>query len=424
MLDINLIRENPKLIEEDLKKRKDTEKLKQFKEVIKKDEKWREIKQKLDTSRHNRNKVSQEINQLVKQKQNPSVKIKQTKKLSENIKKLEQKESDLYKEIRKILISLPNITHSSVPYGKDDTENKTIRTFGKKPTFKFPIKSHTELIEDLELGDFEQAALVSGFGFNYLKGDLAILDRALMQFAIDEIIKKKYTLIEPPLMLRRKPYEGVTDLEDFETMMYKIEDEDLYLIATSEHSIGAMLMDKLLEEKDLPLKLVGISPCFRKEIGSHGVDQKGLFRVHQFYKIEQFIFCKPEDSWKFHEELIKNAEDIFKKLKLPFRTVNICTGDIGTVAAKKYDMEAWSPRQKKYIEIVSCSNCTDYQSRRLNTKYQEGNERKLVHTLNSTAIATGRALVALLENNQQKDGSIKIPSVLHKYTGFKKIIKK
>jgi len=423
MLDINLIRENPKLIEEDLKKRKDTEKLKELKEVVKKDKEWRTIKQKLDSSRHERNTTSQEINQLVKQKKNPSEKIKQTKKLSEEIKSLEEKETKLHEKIRTILMSLPNITHSSVPYGKDDSENKTIRTFGKKPSFKFPIKSHTELIEDLDIGDFEQASKVSGFGFNYLKGKLALLDRALMQFALDEIIKKKYILIEPPLMLRRKPYEGVTDLSDFETMMYKIEDEDLYLIATSEHSIGAMLMDKTLKEADLPLKFVGISPCFRKEIGSHGVDQKGLFRVHQFYKIEQFIFCKPEDSWNLHEELIKNAEDIFKKLKLPFKTVNICTGDIGTVAAKKYDMEAWSPRQKKYIEVVSCSNCTDYQSRRLNIKYLKGNERTYVHTLNSTAIATGRALVALLENNQQKDGSIKIPSVLHKYTGFKKIEK-
>ena len=206
-------------------------------------------------------------------------------------------------------------------------------------------------------------------------------------------------------------------------MMYKIEDEDLYLIATSEHPIAALYMDRLLDKKELPIKLVGVSPCFRKEIGSHGVDQKGLFRVHQFYKVEQFIFCEPKNSWKFHEELIKNAEDIFKKLRLPFRTINICTGDIGTVAAKKYDLEAWSPRQKTYIEVVSCSNWTDYQSRRLNIKYQDKNKRDFVHTLNSTAIATGRALVALLENNQQKDGSIKVPTVLQKYTGFKKIEK-
>ncbi len=423
MLDINLIREKPELVEKDLKKRKDEEKLVWLTDLIKKDKEWRTTKQKLDSLRHERNKISEEINYLIKQKKDYSEKIKKTKKLSEQIKDLEKKESELHEKTKFYLTRLPNITHSTVPYGKDSSGNKVVRVFGKKPNFKFPIKSHIELIEGLNIGDFEQAAKVSGFGFNYLKGKLAILDRALIQFAIDQITKKKYRLVEPPLLLRRKPYEGVTDLSDFETMMYKIEDEDLYLIATSEHPIAALYMDRLLDKKELPIKLVGVSPCFRKEIGSHGVDQKGLFRVHQFYKVEQFIFCEPKNSWKFHEELIKNAEDIFKKLRLPFRTINICTGDIGTVAAKKYDLEAWSPRQKTYIEVVSCSNCTDYQSRRLNIKYQDKNKRDFVHTLNSTAIATGRALVALLENNQQKDGSIKVPTVLQKYTGFKKIEK-
>ena|SRR3989344_1595625 len=423
MLDINLIREKPELVEKDLKKRKDEEKLVWLTDLIKKDKEWRTTKQKLDSLRHERNKISEEINYLIKQKKDYSEKIKKTKKLSEQIKDLEKKESELHEKTKFYLTRLPNITHSTVPYGKDSSGNKVVRVFGKKPNFKFPIKSHIELIEGLNIGDFEQAAKVSGFGFNYLKGKLAILDRALIQFAIDQITKKKYRLVEPPLLLRRKPYEGVTDLSDFETMMYKIEDEDLYLIATSEHPIAALYMDRLLDKKELPIKIVGVSPCFRKEIGSHGVDQKGLFRVHQFYKVEQFIFCEPKNSWKFHEELIKNAEDIFKKLRLPFRTINICTGDIGTVAAKKYDLEAWSPRQKTYIEVVSCSNCTDYQSRRLNIKYQDKNKRDFVHTLNSTAIATGRALVALLENNQQKDGSIKVPTVLQKYTGFKKIEK-
>jgi len=423
MLDINLIREKPELVEKDLKKRKDEEKLVWLTDLIKKDKEWRTTKQKLDSLRNERNKISEEINYLIKQKKDYSEKIKKTKKLSEQIKDLEKKESELHEKTKFYLTRLPNITHSTVPYGKDSSGNKVVRVFGKKPNFKFPIKSHIELIEGLNIGDFEQAAKVSGFGFNYLKGKLAILDRALIQFAIDQITKKKYRLVEPPLLLRRKPYEGVTDLSDFETMMYKIEDEDLYLIATSEHPIAALYMDRLLDKKELPIKLVGVSPCFRKEIGSHGVDQKGLFRVHQFYKVEQFIFCEPKNSWKFHEELIKNAEDIFKKLRLPFRTINICTGDIGTVAAKKYDLEAWSPRQKTYIEVVSCSNCTDYQSRRLNIKYQDKNKRDFVHTLNSTAIATGRALVALLENNQQKDGSIKVPTVLQKYTGFKKIEK-
>jgi len=249
----------------------------------------------------------------------------------------------------------------------------------------------------------------------------------LQRFAIDNLVKKGFILVEPPLMLRRKPYEGVTDLGDFETMMYKVEgdkEEDLYLIATSEHPIGAMLMNKVLDSEEMPLKYCGVSACFRKEIGSHGIDEKGLFRVHQFNKIEQFIFCKPEDSWEFHEELIKNAEELFKKLKLPYRVVAICTGDIGIVAAKKYDLEVWMPREKAYKEAVSCSNCTAYQAVRLNIKYNDKGSKEFIHTLNSTAIATGRALRAIIENYQQKDGSIKVPAVLVPYMNGVKVIGK
>jgi seryl-tRNA synthetase len=237
------------------------------------------------------------------------------------------------------------------------------------------------------------------------------------------LVKKNYKLIEPPLILRRGPYEGVTDLKDFETMMYKLQDEDSYLIATSEHPIAALFMNKVFDGKELPLRFCGVSTCFRKEIGSHGIDEKGLFRVHQFNKIEQFIFCEPKESWKLHEELIENAEHLFKKLRLPYRITNICTGDIGIVAAKKYDLEAWMPREKEYKEVVSCSNCTSYQAVRLNVKYNKGAEKDYVHTLNSTAIATGRALRAIIENYQQKDGSIKVPAVLVPYMNGVKIIK-
>jgi seryl-tRNA synthetase len=225
-------------------------------------------------------------------------------------------------------------------------------------------------------------------------------------------------------MLRKKPYEGVTDLGDFETMMYKVENEDLYLIATSEHAIGARLMNHTFEEKELPLKFVGVSPCFRKEIGSHGVDEKGLFRVHQFNKVEQFVFCKQEDSWKIFEELIKNSEELCKKLKLPYKITSICTGDIGTVAAKKYDLDVYMPREKAYKEVVSCSNCTSYQAVRLNIKYQKGQEKEYVHTLNSTAIATSRTLRAILENYQQKDGTVKVPAVLVPYMNGIKVLGK
>jgi len=300
-----------------------------------------------------------------------------------------------------------------------EDNNKTIKKFGKKPKFRFKLKSHVDLLENLDLADVERAAKVSGARFYYAKNELVMLDLALKQLAMDMLIKKGFVPIEPPYMIRRKPYEGVTDLGDFEDVLYKIEGEDLYLIATSEHPIAAMHMDEIIDINKLPLKYAGISTCFRKEAGAHGKDTKGIFRVHQFNKIEQFVFCKEEDSWKILEELLKNAEDLFKKLKLHYRVVNICTEEIGTVVAKKYDIEVWFPVQNAYREVVSCSNCTDYQARRLNIRYDDKNERKVVHTLNSTEIATGRALVAILENYQQKDGSVKIPAVLQKYMNQK-----
>ena len=319
---------------------------------------------------------------------------------------------------------LPNILHDSVPIGNGIDGNVVIRHWGEKPKFSFELKPHGELLAELGLANFEKASEVSGHGFYYLLGDIARMELALVNFAVDSLIEKGYTFVEPPLMLRRKPYEGVTDLKDFETMMYKVEDEDLLLIATSEHPIAAMHMDEVLDEKKLPMKFVGFSPCFRKELGSHSLDTRGLFRVHHFNKVEQFIFCRPEDSWQFHEELLKNAEEIFQKLKIPYRVVNTCTGDIGTVAAKKYDIEAWFPRENLYREVISCSNCTSYQSVRLNVKYRKGEEKEYVHTLNSTAIATSRAIRAIVENYQQKDGTIKVPAVLQKLMRKKVIGKK
>ena len=425
MLDIKFIRENPEIIKKDLEKRQDKEKSAWVDDLLKKDKEYRQLLEKNQELRQKRNQLSEEINKLKKQGKDISAVLKESKELPQKIKDVDEQIASLQEKITHYLMRLPNILHESVPLGKDSSENKIIKKEGSIPKFDFELKPHGDLIESLGLANFEQAAKVAGHGFNYLIGDLALLEQALQRFAIDTLVKKGFLLVEPPLMLRRKPYEGVTDLADFETMMYKVEgeNEDLYLIATSEHPIGAMLMNKTLEEKDLPLKYAGVSPCFRKEIGSHGIDERGLFRVHQFNKIEQFIFCKPEDSWKFHEELIKNAEEIFKKLKLPYRVVTICTGDIGIVAAKKYDLEVWMPREKAYKEVVSCSNCTSYQAVRLNIKYRKGADKEFVHTLNSTAIATGRALRAILENNQQKDGSIKVPDVLQEYIG-KKVIGK
>ncbi len=423
MLDIHFIRKNPEIIKKDLKKRKDLEKVKWVDDLIKKDSEARKLKQKIDELRKKRNIISQEINKLKKEGKNADKEIKEAKDLPKKIDELENKTDELNKKIKFYLMRLPNILHESVPYGKDDSENKEIRKSGKKPKFSFELKPHGQIAEELGVADFKRAAKISGSGFSYLFKELALMDLALQRFAIDLMIKKNYKLVEPPLMMRREVYEGVTDLADFETMMYKVEGEDSFLIATSEHPLVGMFQNEILSEDELPIKLVGVSPCFRREIGSAGIDTKGLFRVHQFNKVEQIIICKPKDSWKFHEELIKNAEEAFKKLELPYRIVNICTGDIGIVAAKKYDLEAWMPRENKYREVVSCSNCTGYQAVRLNIKYRnKKGEKEYVHTLNSTVIATGRALKSILENYQQKDGSVKVPKALQSYMNGIKVI--
>ncbi len=424
MLDIKFIRENPEVVRKDLEKRNEKEKLEWLEDLLKSDVEYRKSLQDNQRLRQRRNEITEEINQLKKQGKEIKEKVQEAKELPDKIKQSDERIEELKSKIEYYLMRLPNILHESVPVGKDANDNAVVRTWGEKPKFSFELKPHGELLQELGLANFEKAAEVSGHGFYYLMGDIARLELALVNFAVDFLAKKDYVLVEPPLMLRRKPYEGVTDLKDFETMMYKIEDEDLLLIATSEHPIAAMLMNETYEEKQLPLKFAGLSPCFRKELGSHSIDTKGLFRVHHFNKIEQFVFCKPEDSWKFHEELLGNAEELFQKLKIPYRVVNICTGDIGTVAAKKYDIEAWFPRENLYREVVSCSNCTSYQATRLNIKYRKGEEKEFVHTLNSTAIATGRAIRAIVENYQQKDGTIKIPLVLQKYMGKKVIGKK
>ncbi|MBU90033.1 serine--tRNA ligase [Candidatus Woesearchaeota archaeon] len=424
MLTIKFIRENSNIVKKDLKKRNDLEKVKWVDLVIKKHEQYLGLLKKEEELRHKRNLISDEIRQLKKQGEDLKEKIKEARELPEKVNKLTAEVDKLRKEIGYYLMRIPNVLDKSVPTGKDETENKVLRKSGEIKKPKFELKTHEDVIEALKLGDFENAAKVSGRGFYYLLGDLALMELALQKFAIDNLTKKGFILTQVPLMLRRKPYEGVTDLNDFKTMMYKIENEDLYLIATSEHAIAARFSNHLFKDDDLPKNFVGVSPCFRKEIGSHGVDERGLFRVHQFNKVEQFIFCKPQDSWKIFEELIKNAEEIFKKLKLPYRVVSICTGDIGTVAAKKYDLEVYMPREKTYKEVVSCSNCTSYQATRLNIKYVKDGKKEYLHTLNSTAIATSRTLRAILENYQQKDGTVKVPAVLVPYMNGIKVLGK
>jgi seryl-tRNA synthetase len=414
MLDIRLIREHPEIVRKDLKKRSDLEKLRMLDNLIEYDKQWRKFLTEVNEMRHRRRVVTTEIANLKKRGEDASKQMEEAKTIPQEIRKLEKHVRENKEKVDRILLRLPNILHESVPFGKDETENVVAKRVGKPPKFDFKPKSHVEIALDLDLADFDRAAKVAGHGFYYLKGNLARLDYAIMNYTIDFLRKRGYTLIEPPFMMRKKPYLGVTDMEFFGDQLYKLEGEDLYLIATSEHPMAATFMDETIDKKDLPIKFVGVSPCFRKEVGTHGKYTKGLFRVHQFNKIEQFIFCLPEDSWKFHEELQKNSEDLYKGLGLHFRVVNVCTGDIGIIAAKKYDIEVWMA-DGTFREAGSNSNCTDYQARRLNIRFREKKGQApagFVHTLNNTALATSRTIIAILEQLQQKDGSIIIPEVL------------
>jgi seryl-tRNA synthetase len=425
MLDIKLIRENPDFVRTNLMKRGDPENPKILDNLIDYDRQWRQGLTKLNELRHERKRITAEIATAKKKGKDASGEISKAKEVDNEITTIEKRVSEWEEKEHNLLMRMPNLLHETVPAGKDENDNVEIRKWGKTPKFSFPIKGHIDLGLDLDIIDIERAGKIAGARFFYLKNEAVFLDNAIISFALEEMGRKGYKPIEPPYLIRRKPYEGVVALSDFEDVLYKIENEDLYLIATAEHPLASMYMDEVLKAEDLPLKLVGFSTNFRKEAGAHGKDTRGIFRTHQFNKVEQFVFCKPEDSWKIHEELIHNAEEIVQKLGLPYRVVNVCTGDIGTVAAKKYDIEAWMPAQDAYREIVSCSNCTDYQARRLNIKYREkeGEAPKgFVHTLNSTALATGRTIVAILENYQQKDGSVTVPEALRKYmSGIEKI---
>ena len=422
MLDIKLIRENPEIVKENIKKKFQDKKLHLVDEIKKLDEQWRKSKFQADKLRAERNKISQEINKAKKQKQDIKPLIQKAKEIPEKIKKQEEKEKKLENQIKEILKQLPNIISKQTPIDKDETKNKTIKKSGKIPKFSFPIKNHVELIENLNLADFDSSARVSGTGFYYLKNELALLNQALIRFAIDFMNKKNYQYIEPPLMLNEKAIYASMDKQAIAESVYSIKDEDLNLIGTAEQSLLAMHSEDIISETELPKKYFSYSMCFRKEIGSHGINEKGLWRTHQFNKIEQFIFCKPEDSEKLYEELLKNSEEILTQLELPYRVLEICSGDLADWKFRSADLEVYRPTIKEYREVMSLSNCTDYQARKLNIKCidKHGN-RRILHTLNDTALATSRILVAIIENNQQKDGSIKIPKALWKYAGFKEI---
>ncbi|MEM4254852.1 MAG: serine--tRNA ligase [Candidatus Norongarragalinales archaeon] len=427
MLDIRFCRENPDAIRKSLKKRHDAEKEKWFEDLLAKDEEWRSLNAEAEQLRARRNSVSREINEAKKSGDEKKAKalLKEAAEIPDKIKTVEAQTQSLKEKISFYLARLPNVLHESVPYGKTSEDNVEVKKWGKIKKPDFLLKTHEQVAEDLNGADFERAAKISGRGFVFLKGKIALLEQALVRFALDHLLKKGFEFVQPPLMLNREAYAAVTDLDDFEKVMYKIEGNDSFLIATSEHPLIAQYQNEVLEESALPIKLAGLSQCFRREIGAHGVDTKGLFRMHQFNKVEQVVLCTPEESWEWHEKLLENTEELWRKLEIPYRVVNICTGDIGTVAAKKYDIEAWFPREQKYREVCSLSNCTSYQSAGLGLRYRIGKQgareekKEFVHTLNATALATSsRTLRAVLENYQQKDGSVEIPKALRAYTGF------
>ena len=415
MLNINLLREKSQLIKESEKKRNRNPEI--VDQILKADEDWKKELKKVEELKHQRNVVSQEINQLIKEKKKPDEKIKQMRKVAADIKEGEEKVNQLLEKRDQLLLQIGNILHTTVPYGKDDSQNVEVKKWGKIPAFNFPIKTHVELIEKLDLADFDTSAKVSGNGFYYLKKELALLNQALIRFGIDFMNKKKYTYIEPPLMLRKNVLDAAIDTNEWSKTIYSIEGEDSALIGTSEYALLGMHLNETFQEQDLPKRYFSYSMCFRKEVGAHGINEKGLWRTHQFNKIEQFIFCKPDESNKFFFELLQNSEEILQALKLPYRVLEICSGDLSLWKHRSYDLEVYRPTTKNYGEVMSLSNCTDYQARKLGIKVEINQERKVVHTLNNTALATSRIMVAILENNQTKQGTVKIPSVLWPYMG-------
>ena len=424
MLDITMFREHADVIRADHTKRglpHDN-----INRVIELDQNWRNLLHETDQWRREKNEAARGIGAAKKAGDNEGAQriLAQVADLGERIAEWEAKTNEAMEERDRLRMSIPNILHDDVPVGDDDSGNTAHAVHGEKPTFTFEPRTHNELIEMNKWVDLKRAAKITGSRFYFLKGDLARLEFALQQYAVEFLRSREYTFVQPPVMMNREAYEGVTDLGDFETVMYGIEPDKYYMIATSEHPLTAMFMDETIPEEQMPMRMVGVSQCFRREVGSHGQSDLGIWRVHQFTKIEQIIIAKPEDSWALHEELLQNCTDLWDSLGIHYEVVNICTGDMGTVAAKKYDLEAWIPGANQYKEIVSCSNCTDYQANRLGIRYgQPGHPNQpIVHTLNSTAVATSRALVAIMEQYQLEDGRVAVPDVLQPYLGGQTVL--
>ena len=416
MLDPKIIRDEPERIKEMLKDRAvefDLEKMLELNKVRK------DMMQQTDELKQKRNQMSMKIATEKKAGNDASELLQEMSQISSKLDDMENQRKTIDDDYHKLSFSIPNMIHDSVPKGPNESFNKQVRTWGDVPKFDFEVKDHIDLGLGLDIVDLERASKTAGARFYYLKGGLVKLGQALTAFALDFVSKRDYNLIQPPYMINRQSMEGAVIADDFEEVIYKVQDEDLFLIGTSEHAIASMHYDEILEGGKIPLRYASVSPCFRKEAGAHGKDQKGIFRVHQFEKIEQFIFCRPEESWDEHEKMIKNTEEFYQELEIPYRLMLLSSGDLGKVSAKTYDIEAWMSGQNAYREIVSCSNCLDYQSRRLKIRFREksNEDTKYIHTLNSTLVAIERTMVAILENNQTKDGHVEVPKVLQKYFG-------
>ena len=415
MIDIKFLRENPDIVRENIKKKFQDAKLPLVDEVIELDAEKRATQQKADSLRASRNKLSKQIGVLMKEG-------KQVKAQSDELIAAEAKEKELDEKILKIMMTIPNIIDASVPVGKDDSENVEVERFGEPVVPDFPVPYHTEIMESFNGIDLDAARRVAGNGFYYLMGDIARLHSAVIAYARDFMIDRGFTYVIPPYMIRSDVVTGVMSFAEMDSMMYKIEGEDLYLVGTSEHSMIGKFIDQILPEAELPLTLTSYSPCFRKEKGAHGIEERGVYRIHQFEKQEMIVVCKPEDSMKWYDKLWKNTVDLFRSMDIPVRTLECCSGDLADLKVKSVDVEAWSPRQKKYFEVGSCSNLGDAQARRLRIRVNGENGKYLAHTLNNTVVAPPRMLIAFLENNLQADGSVRIPEALRPYMGGKEVI--
>ena len=424
MLDIKFLRTNPDIVKQNIKNKFQDEKLPLVDKVIELDKEFRESKTRAEALRANRNKVSKQIGALMGQgKKEEAEEIKkQVTDMAAELEALTVKETELEEEIRKIMLVIPNIIDPSVPIGKDDSENVEIEKFGEPFVPEFEVPYHVDIMEKLDGIELDQARETSGNGFYYLKGDIARLHSACLSYARDFMIDRGFTYYIPPYMIRSSVVTGVMSFAEMENMMYKIEGEDLYLIGTSEHSMIGKFIDTITDEDKMPQTLTSYSPCFRKEVGAHGIEERGVYRIHQFEKQEMIVVCKPEDSMMWYNKLWQNTVDYFRSLDIPVRTLECCSGDLADLKVKSCDVEAWSPRQKKYFEVGSCSNLGDAQARRLKIRIRGPEGTYLAHTLNNTCVAPPRMLIAFLENNLNEDGSVRIPEALRPYMGGKSVI--